>query len=152
MDAQRVINWTIVGQLSWQYVRAPTLDRCSLSQWSSSSVYSTIQSRGSISDSWYLLPARRYASAGTSYGPVCLSAGVLSQRLDESGWFWHGGFLRPILHCVITYKEIRASPKIRILPSGTFLQTLDLENFVTAYRLSKRAISLARERWMFRAW
>ena len=27
-----VINWTVVGQLSWQYFRVPTLDRCSLSQ------------------------------------------------------------------------------------------------------------------------
>jgi len=53
-DAQSVINWTVVGQLSWQYRRAPTIDCCSLSQWSSSSVYSTIQSRGFISDSWYL--------------------------------------------------------------------------------------------------
>jgi len=35
-----------------------------------------------------ILPARRYASAGTSYGPVsvCLSrVGVLSKRLNESG-------------------------------------------------------------------
>ena len=29
------------GRLSWQYLRVPTLGRCSLSQWSSSSVYST---------------------------------------------------------------------------------------------------------------
>ena len=57
MDAQSVINWTVVDQLSWQYLRAPTLDRCSLSRRSSSSVYSTILSRGSISDSWYLLTA-----------------------------------------------------------------------------------------------
>jgi len=54
-DAQSVINWTVVGQLSWQYLRAPTFIHCSLSQWSSSSVYSTILSRGTISDSWYLL-------------------------------------------------------------------------------------------------
>jgi len=54
VDAQSVINWTDVGQLSWQHLRAPTLDRCSLSQWSSSSVYSRIPSRGSISNSWYL--------------------------------------------------------------------------------------------------
>ena len=53
MDAQSVINWAVVGQLSWQYFRAPTLDHCSLSRWSSSSVYSTNLSRGSISDSWY---------------------------------------------------------------------------------------------------
>jgi len=32
MDAQGVINWSIVGQVSWQYLRAPTLDRCSLLQ------------------------------------------------------------------------------------------------------------------------
>ena len=33
MAAQSVINWTVVGQPSWQYLRAPTLGR---SQWSSS--------------------------------------------------------------------------------------------------------------------
>ena len=27
VDAQSVLNWTVVGQLSWQYLRAPTLDR-----------------------------------------------------------------------------------------------------------------------------
>jgi len=26
-DAQRVINWTVVGNLSWQYLRAPMLDQ-----------------------------------------------------------------------------------------------------------------------------
>jgi len=51
-DAQSVTNWTTVGQLSWQYLRAPMLDHCSLSQWSSSSVYRTIPSCGFISDSW----------------------------------------------------------------------------------------------------
>jgi len=54
VDAQSVINSAVVGQLSWQYLRAPTLDRCSLSQRSWSSVYSIVLSRGSISDSWYL--------------------------------------------------------------------------------------------------
>jgi len=37
-----------------------------------------------------LLPARRYASTGTSYGHVsaCLSqVGVLSKRLNELRWF-----------------------------------------------------------------
>ena len=28
-------------------------------------------------------------------------AGIVSKRLDESSWFWHGGFLPPIPHCVI---------------------------------------------------
>ena len=52
VDAQSVINWTVVGQLSWQYLPA-TLDHCSLSQRLSCSVYSTIPSRGLISDSRY---------------------------------------------------------------------------------------------------
>jgi len=51
------------------------------------------------------LPARRYASSGTNNGPVCLTVclsqvGVLSKRMNELSWFWHGGFLLPILHCV----------------------------------------------------
>ena len=41
-----MINWIVVGQLSRQYLRAPTLDHCSLSHRSSSSVCSTISSRG----------------------------------------------------------------------------------------------------------
>jgi len=42
VDAQSVINWAVVGQLSRQYLRAPTLDHYSLSHRSSSAVYSTI--------------------------------------------------------------------------------------------------------------
>ena len=50
-DVQTVINWTVVDQLlSWQYFRASTLDHCSLSHRSSSSVYSAILSRGPVSD------------------------------------------------------------------------------------------------------
>ena len=26
LDAQSMINWTVIGHLSWQYLRAPTLD------------------------------------------------------------------------------------------------------------------------------
>ena len=75
------------------------------------------------------LPARRYASAGTSYAPVSISprsvcvcpsqVGVLLQRMDRSRWFW------PYL----------ASPKIKVpvLPSGTS-EIMDLENFATASR------------------
>ena len=90
-----------------------------------------------------LLPARRYAIAGTSYNPVsaclCLSqVGVLSKRLNESGWFWHESFLRPM--CC---KEIQVTLNVRVLPSGTLLQALGLENFATAYRSSKRAIGLS---------
>jgi len=43
-----VINCTVNGQLSWQYLRRST---ASLSQLSSGSVYSTIPSRGSICNS-----------------------------------------------------------------------------------------------------
>ena len=43
---------------------------------------------------------------------------------------WHGGFLRPILHC---FKEIWVTPKTSVLPSGTWLQTLDLENLAGKY-------------------
>ena len=53
LNAQSAINWTVVGQLSdntSELWRSTT----SLSQWSWSSVYSTIRSHGFISDSWYL--------------------------------------------------------------------------------------------------
>ena len=90
---------------------------------------------------------------GTSHGPVsvCLSVrvrlsqvGVLSKRMNESGWF-----LARELHSTyptLCYKEIHVPSKIRVLPSGILLQTLDLENFATAYRSSKRVVNLARER------
>ena len=92
---------------------------------------------------------------GTSHGPVsvCLSVrvrvrlsqvGVLSKRMNESGWF-----LARELHSTyptLCYKEIHVPSKIRVPPSGILLQTLDLENFATAYRSSKRVINLARER------
>ena len=68
----------------------------------------------------FSLPARRYASAGISHGPVsvclcvCLSqVGVLVKWLDGSSWFlaW-----RLVLTCPTLYfKEIRVSTKIRVL-------------------------------------
>jgi len=64
---------------------------------------------------------------------VCLSqVGVLSKRVNESSWF-----LARELHLTyptLCYKKIQVPSKIRVLPSGTLLQTLDLENFATAYR------------------
>ena len=39
----------------------------------------------------------------------------------------------------LCYKEIRISPKIRVLPCGTLPQTLDLENFATISRSTKLA-------------
>ena len=96
-----------------------------------------------LSVSWSILPAQRYASAGTSYGPVSVCR---KSEIYQNGWtnradFWHGSFLPPILYCVI-----RISPKIRILPSWTLSQTPDLpENSASACRSSKRVINLARQ-------
>jgi len=59
------------------------------------------------------LPTRRYASAGTSYMTlcpsvcvcVCLSVGhkwvFYRNGSAEQADFWHGGFFRPIIHCVL---------------------------------------------------
>ena len=58
--------------------------------------------------------------------------GIVSKRLDESSWFWHGGFLPPITRCVI--RKYTRSPNIWVLPFGTSFQTPDLENFATASR------------------
>jgi len=44
-------------------------------------------------------------------------------------------FPRPILRC---FREIRVSPKIWVLPTGTLSQTLDLENFATAHHDGRR--------------
>jgi len=59
---------------------------------------------------------------------LCLSVsvlqiGVLSKRLNESGWFWAREILStcPTLCC----KEIPVSSNIRVHPSGTLPQTLD---------------------------
>jgi len=85
---------------------------------------------------------------------ICLSdrlsqVGVLSKRLDESGWVsvWE----LPSTYPTLCFIEIQVPLKIRVLFSGTLLQSLDLENFATAYRSSKLGINLARERWTLRA-
>ena len=78
MDADSVINWTVVG-LSWQYLRAPTLDG-SLSQWSPSCVYSTFPSRGFISDSWYF---HRTDSVETGGWLVAQPGGLRSEVLND---------------------------------------------------------------------
>jgi len=68
---------------------------------------------------WVFLPARRCASAGTSYGPVsvsvCLSVclsqvGVLSKRMNGLVWFLTWGLLSTSL--TLCFKEIRVSTKI----------------------------------------
>ena len=47
-----------------------------------------------------------------------------------------GGFFHPILH---SYKEICISPKIRVLSSGTMLQTVD---FAMACQSLQHVVSL----------
>ena len=104
----------------------------------------------------HFLPARRYSSAGasadTSYGPVsvCLSvylcltthkSGVLLKLLNGPSCFF-GSEASSHLQSY-NYSEIRVSPKIRVLSSGTLSQTPDLENFASAYRSSKPVIDLA---------
>ena len=59
-------------------------------------------------------------------------AGIVSKRLDKSSFFWHGGFLPPIPHCVL--KKFGNLQKLRVLPSGTLFQTPDLDNFARANR------------------
>jgi len=48
----------------------------------------------------------------------------------------------PCTYLTVYYKEILVSQKIRALSSGTLSQNLDLENFSSAYQLSKRVIDL----------
>jgi len=79
------------------------------------------------------LLARRYASAGTtSCGPVPMSVcvrmcllqvGVLSKRLDESGWFMSQRL--PSTYSTPCSEEIQVPPKVRVLLSGTLFKTLD---------------------------
>jgi len=58
-------------------------------------------------NTWHFLPVLCYVSADTSYGCVCLSqVGVLSKRLNESGWF-----LAQVLSA-LCYKEIQVPEEI----------------------------------------
>ena len=87
--------------------------------------------------------ARRYASAVYAV-VVCLSdcLSVLSHdvkllyRNDHTDRptadFWHGSFFWHIVHCIL--RKFVYFQKLRVLPSGSLLQTLDLENFATASR------------------
>jgi len=55
MDAHSMINWTVVGQLSWQCLRALALDSCSLSQVIIKLCLQHDFVVRSMSNSWYLL-------------------------------------------------------------------------------------------------
>ena len=92
--------------------------------------------------------ARALAVAQCPLACVCHKSVFYRNGWTNRAGFGHGSFFPTVLHC----KEIQVPPgKIRVLPSGTLLQTPDLENIATAYRSSKRAIDLARERWTLRA-
>ena len=70
---------------------------------------------------------------------VCLSqVCVLSKRLNEPGCFWVWNL--PSIYRTLCYKEIQVPSKIKVLPPGTLVQTLNLETFATAYRSSKRVV------------
>ena len=76
---------------------------------------------------------------------VCHKSVYCQNSCTNRAGFWHGSF-----YPTLCYKEIHVPSKISILSSGTLLQTLDLENFTTVYRLSKCVINLAQERWTLR--
>jgi len=67
---------------------------------------------------------------------------VLSERLNGSSWFRHKGF--PPTYHTQHFKELRVSPKIRILPFRAFPQTPDLQNFDTG--CPSHMISTVRQR------
>jgi len=101
------------------------------------------------------LPARRYASAGTSYGPVsvclCLSqVGVPSKQVNESTWFWHGSFFPPIVHWVKT--KFVYLQRQRYFPLEICPKLWTSKNFASAHGASKCVIDLAEERWTLTAW
>ena len=70
-----------------------------------------------------ILPAQRYASASTSYGPVSvclclLQVGILSKGMDGMIWFLARGLISTSRK--LCRKEIHVSTKIKVLPSKTF--------------------------------
>jgi len=84
-----------------------------------------IQARLNCSCFYIFLPARRYASAGTGHGPVsvCHKSVFFRNGWTDRAGFWHVGFFRLILHCVL--RKFRYLQK-RVASSGTLSQTPDL--------------------------
>ena len=107
------------------------------------------------------LSARRYASAGTSYGPVSVCLSICrsvttrcSIKRDERvnlvlAWMFFPTSRRS--RPTLCFKEIRVSTKIRVLLSGIFPETQDLENYCHGVSIVERAVNLARERCTLRA-
>ena len=81
-----------------------------------------------------------YACTGTSFGPVSVSVSVTSRSSVETaegiGLVFGMGF--PSTYPTLYYSEIRVSAKIRLLSSGTLLQTLS--SWHIDRRLSSRKV------------
>ena len=83
---------------------------------------------------------------------VALCPSVCVCVCHRSVFYRNGWTNRAVFFCMrasfhLCCKEIQVPSVIKVLPSGTLLQTLDLGKIATAYRSSKRVINLARERW-----
>ena len=73
-----------------------------------------------------------------SVRPSVTIAGIRSKRLDESNWF---SARRLLSTCpTLCYEEIRVSPRIRELASGTLSQTVDFRHFksILSTKLDRR--------------
>jgi len=86
---------------------------------------------------------RRYASVVYA---IALSMSVIRRSsIETADWielvFWHGSFLQSVLHCCAVFLKIWVPPKIRVLPSGTLFQSLELGNFATASQLRCQPLS-----------
>ena len=67
---------------------------------------------------------------------VCLShVSIVSNQLDRSSWFSAGRL--PLSYPTLCYKEIWIFPKIRVIVSGTLLQTVD------TYRIARSMSAIA---------
>jgi len=105
-----------------------------------------------------ILPARHYASAGTSFGPVsvcmsvCLSqVVVLSKGMDGLSLIMFLSWRLLSTSPTLCFKEIQVSTKNK----GAFLvscfKTPDFKKFRHGISVVERAVNLARERWTLRA-
>jgi len=73
---------------------------------------------------------------------MCLCVSVTRQYcIEMAAWIELIFACRfPSICATMYFKEIRVPLKIRVLPSGTLSQTLDLENFTTAQHWSENVI------------
>ena len=130
--------WPLAVEINWQYLWR---SMASLSHWASTSVCSTMCVRQRVALRQLILvwiPTAHEHDFSTSifyprdailarvlasYGPVsvsvCLSqVGVLSKRLNESGWFLAREL--PLTYPTLCCKVNHVSTKILVLPPGTF--------------------------------